>query len=226
MTLTKDGSTLRERLNAAAPNTLADKLAKLGMGDVMAQCIPQQLVKKDPAASSYQLATLEAVGLSDFSRAATILRAFARAGGVTGELTVKLPGVTPATGEIAVAPNGDIVVLAADAITSLDVLYMPEALDVYEVELPVASNDIVLPTSFGTVLRLLEVEALTGGVVGKNKIIAAGARSVTTTQVNLKADKTTVQFVAADAVTKARVKFGVAPAADRNTKLLATAEFG
>lgn len=174
----------------------------------------QAVRKAAPAASSYQLATLAALVLPDFLKAASIHRATVKAGGVTGELAIQAYGATPITGQVAVAPNGDIVVLATDAITEMDVVYTPEKLSIIEItQDQLVGSVFPIPAKYtarGAVL-LLEAEVLAGGTLGKKIILVPGAAPATT-KANLNVAKTSVLFnVATDAVTKARIKIGVVP---------------
>lgn len=221
--------TLREALDDANPSNAWDYLRKLRLGMIIQQ-LAVWLFSKDPAASLYQLATLEAVVLPDLAKASHLKSAYARVGGVTGDLVIVANRTTPGSGEAAIAPNGDIVTLAADAITALDLEYEPMAqYEVAEETLVVTANDLTFPTTgkyLGkTIIAVLECEALTGGVTGKNIILKAGARSVTTKQANLNIAKTKVLFVAADAVTKAKVKFAYSSDVDVAALLAATAPF-
>jgi hypothetical protein len=203
-----------ESFAKANPNTLADHLRKMGIARVMSAQVPQAVQKVDPAADPYQLATVESVGLPAFARASSILRATVRAGGVTGELTPVAFGVTPATTQIGVAPNGEIVVLAADLITDMDVTFVPESGEVYDLpEIEVATHVATLPTfvtSRGVAL-LIEAEALTGTATGKKIILIPGAGAPAAGQARLNIAKSTVTFAVADAVTKARLKLLIVP---------------
>lgn len=227
MSVTNAATSLKNRLNAANPNELASYLQAIKFGDVL-RSLPTTLHKQDPAAQSYQLASLEALTLPDSAKARTIARATVRAGGVTGELAVKLYGVTPGSGEIAVAPNGDIVFLASDAITDVDVVYNPEIYDIVELDqFPVVASVLTIPTAYTTlgVKFLMEAEVIAGGVTGK-KIIFVPGTAPATTKANLNVAKTQVLFnVATDLVTKARVKFAVAPGTNVNALLEADASF-
>lgn len=177
------------------------------------QGAPRTVRKAAPAASPYQLATLQAIVLGDYKKASSILRATVRAGGVTGELAVQAYGATPITGQIAVAPNGDIVVLATDAITDIDVHYVPSQVEVVELTVDgLVGSELPIPAKYTArgVVSLLEAEVLAGTTLGKKIILVPGAAPATT-KANLDVAKTKVQFNSAtDAVTKARVKIGVA----------------
>lgn len=230
MTIVNSATSLKSELNKVSPQFLADALRIVKFGDVV-RGLPTTLRKKDPVASSYQLATLHALALPDSAKAAFIFRAYARAtsaAGPLGELAVVGPGVTPATGEIAVAPNGDIVTLAADAYTSVDVHYLPTKYDLGEVTLPVVANVLTLPVAATTpgVVRIFEAEALVGTSVGKKIILMPGAGAPAAGQARANLALTTVTFAVADAVTSARVKFGIVSAADLDALLEAESTVG
>lgn len=221
-------TTEKNALAGATNNTLPEHFKAFGFADVMRGQIPQVMRKKDPAVSVYRpIATVETITLADNARATGITRAYVRAGGVTGELTVVAPGVTPATGEISVQPDGNIMVLAADAITNVDVTYIPERGDVDELpdEWPVVTNVLTLParmTAKGVILAL-EVEATAGGSTGAKGILAPGAGAPAAGFCKLNAAKTTITFAGADAVTTARVKVLLCAAVDLDTALEADA---
>ena len=122
-----DPKSVHTSLNRALPDHLGDLLRLLPLGDVLAGHVPQQRRRQTPAASSNELATLEAIGLPYTQRAAAILRATSRSAtaGGPGELAVQAYGTTPAQGQVAVSPSGDVVVLAADVQRDLDVHYVP-----------------------------------------------------------------------------------------------------
>jgi len=207
----------------AAQNSLADALGISNPAENLTHRIrllqalqgaPQTVRKAVPAASSYQLATLQAVVLPDYKKAVSIVRATVRAGGVTGELAAQAFGATPITGQIAVAPNGDLVVLASDAITDLDVVYQTEKIEVIELVVEsMVSSEVVIPAKYTArgVVSLLEAEVLAGTTLGKKIVLVPAGSAPATTKACLNTAKTKVLFNnATDAVTKARVKFGVA----------------
>lgn len=215
-------------LNRANPSTLSDHFRKARIGDLIAAHLPQQLRQQDPAAQLNELATLEGLGLPYYARAASILRATVRVGGVTGELTPVAYGATPATTQIAVSPSGDIVVLAADAITDLDVNYVPEDGEVVELPpLPAPSGVLTLPswvTARGAIL-LLEAEATVATITGRKGILVPGGTGPATLKARLAVNKASVNFNSGtDVVTEARVTLLVArPAAQRLDAVLASA---
>jgi hypothetical protein len=150
MTISVNDNSLKNELNRAQPGSLPSMFAAMKLGDVV-RALPTTLRKAVPTVSApYQLTTLDTIVLPDDAKANTILRAYARAGsGTKGELTVVAYGATPTAGQIAVAPNGDIVTVhSGDVWTSLDVVYLPEKYDVVELTLPVVPGTGVcaLPT--------------------------------------------------------------------------------
>lgn len=221
MSVTEQKTLTIGALDRAHPLSLTDRLREVRFGQLLAGCLPQQLNGVDPAASSYERADVERVGLPDYAKAASILRAKSRAAtaGGPGELTVAAYAATPSTGEIAVSPSGDIVVLAADVQRGLELVYIPQRGDVVEFTLPVASGILTIPSTWsGKAILLLEAEAtkVSSGVLSGNKIILAPATAVTaTTKAALSKDRTKVYFNdATDHVSEARVKLLVQPDAD------------
>lgn len=211
-------------------NNLASYLQSVRLGQLLQCAIAQTRRTVSPNTAStnpYILATLQATRLNEVP-AAAILRATVKAGGVTGELAVKLFGVTPATTEIAVAPNGDIVTLAADAITDMDVVYIPEVGDIFEVTLAVPTTGILALPAGVTALKpilLCEAELLTGAVTGKKIILVPANSNPATGKANLSLPKTSVYFTAADVGASggtARLKFLVKSNVDAAALLAAT----
>lgn len=223
--ITEEALSLKNTLNKAPPNVLADILRLLKYGSML-RSAPTFLRKKLPATSTYQLATLQALVLPEDAKALTIARAYARSGaGTVGELVVDAYGTTPIAGHIAVAPNSDIVVLAADAWTSIDVVYQPQKADVVELTLPVvaATGVCALPKSVtdAGLVNLLEAEVLTGGLLGNKIILVPGTAAPATTKALYKTTGDQVLFAIADAVTTARVKLAVVPSTDSDALLTA-----
>jgi hypothetical protein len=218
-------------LNGANPNNISDELRAMLFGSfVRAMPIPlRNQVPLAAAADPYVLATLQAIYLPDDAKANSIFRAYGRTAGsaTPGEIAPKAtagsPYTTPTTGTVGVAPNGDIVFLATDQWTNVDVLYLPEKYDVYEATaLSAASSVVTLPTAWTTqgVVFMLEAQANTGTVTGA-KIVLAPSNSApgTTGQANLNLAKTQVLFTVADAVTQARIKIGLCNGTDLNAFL-------
>lgn len=226
--------TTREAINVCTTGTLSSYTNQLGFGDFL-RSMPILITQQVPAADSYSLSTVQTIRLPDHAKAAFIERAWVRTGTTlpaNGELAVQTPMTTPQTTQIAITPSGDIGVLAADALTLVDVQYTPIRGDVYELTLPVSTGILTLPaaltgTSAGVTL-LMEAEAITGTVTGKKIVLApvifsslpAAGRAC------LSLDRTQVLFNnTTDAVATARVKFLVRPAVDANAILEANASF-
>lgn len=224
-----DSKSTQASLNRAVPDHLADLLRTVRIGDVLAGHVPQQVRKAAPAADANQLATLESIALPKHMRATAILRAYARstgASGTLGELAVQLANTTPADGQIAIAPNGDVVVLASADYSDIDVDYVPANGEVVELpELPVASNALTIPTPYVTrgVIYLLEAVATAGTSAGQKIITAPSASTASAGHARLDIAKATVKFNGTDAITKARVTLLVVPTTQLDDALLADA---
>lgn len=209
--------TVQTSLNRANPNGVNDMFRLISVGDVVAGGkLSNRKVDMDAAGANVgNLATLDALALPDAQKASRVNAAYARAGGVTGVLAVVAPGTTPATGQISVGPNGNIVTLAADAITDLDVEYegVPDVV-VVESFFPVVGDAVALPVSMTGpgVVSLLEAELVEGTATG-NKIVLVAGGAPAAGQAALDAAKGSVTFAGADAGVRARLKLLVAKAA-------------
>lgn len=228
MTINVLENSLKEKMDLANPNVISDGFRILEIGSVL-RALPTFLRRKASAADAGVLATLLSLVLPDDAKGLNILRAYARAGtGTLGELAVQTYGTTPAAGQIAVAPNGDIVTLAADAYTDIDVVYQPDKYDIAEVTLPVATHVLTLPTQLtarGAIL-LLDATATVGTSTGRKIILVPGAGAPAAGQARLNLAKTTVTFAAADAVTQATVKVAIVARVDVDALLTAQSAIG
>lgn len=210
-------ATTMRALDRASPAGLPDLFRLAQIGTVLAGHVPQQLAGKAPAAQMNELATLTGLGLPYYSRASAVLRATVRkvsGGAVLGELTPKLHDVTPSTGEVAVSPSGDVVFLAADLATVVDVVYAPIAGEVVELSLPAPAGIMTLPDEIVArqPLLLLEATATTATITGRKIVLAPAAAVVATTKAAIAIDRTKVYFnFATDVVTAATVKLLLAP---------------
>lgn len=217
--------TMKAAFNRTNPNTLADLLRSIGLGDLLRGQINQSLRLKTPAADTSQLATLASFGVvAKGTAAAEVTRAYARAttaAGTLGELAIQAPNTTPADGQIAVAPNGDIVALLASAYVGVDVDYVPARGDVVTLEdQVVTANVYTIPAEYTNrgVVYLMSATGYTALGVATDKIIVApGAPAAT--QAALAVNKESVNFNAADAVVLCDVTLLVATAKDLDTLL-------
>lgn len=223
----------RDVLNNVTPDIVADVLRKMGMGDLFgAQFVQQRRHIPGGVLSPYLAATNWGIGTAYPQRANTILRAYNRlATGTEGEMTVDgHDAVVTTTNHIGIAPNGDIVTLAADVITDMDVVYIAERGDVIDLTLPVgnvSANVLTLPASVtkaGAIL-LLEAEILSGGTTGAKIIQGPSASAASTGNARLDLSKQNVKFASADAATRAHVKLLVGPTADLTGFLTALAAY-
>jgi hypothetical protein len=216
--LTDVATSLKHALNRANPNTLASNLASIALGDVL-RSLPTQLRAVAPVLDPYGPASNTSIVLPDDAKAAVIFRAFARAGTATSvELTVEATAVSVSTGQCCVSPDGNIIFYAADAWTSVDVLYLPAHQRVIEVTLPVVSGVVTLPVGVGVACELLEAQRADTSTA--NLIVALPAATNTTTgSAHLNLLKTTVLLDSADSATSVRLKLGVVNKVDVNALL-------
>lgn len=237
MTPSANQDALKNAIDNAKPETISDAFRTIALGDVLRDQIPQVLRKQQPAADPSQLASVQSLGtVAKGAPAAIIMRARSWAGTATPqELAPQAYGTAPAAGQIAVAPNGDIVVNAADAWTDMDVTYIPERGDIVTLPpLPVVAGVLTLPSNVlrsdgsRTVLLLVNATATAigaGGISGaKAVVVPAGTQAApvlpATTQASLSIDGLTVEFNSAtDKVTQAQVTLLVVSAADLDTLL-------
>ncbi len=217
--------TIKQSINRADLNTLADELRRLAFGDML-RALPSFLRRSGVAASTYASATALVPTLQKpDAPAVTILSAYARAGtGTPGALVIDASSSTaPAAGHINIAPNGQIATAAADVWTDLDVDYLVEKGDIIEFtgQVVPGTGVMALPSNITTpgAVLLLEAEALTGTLTGKKIVLEPATAAVATTKAALKTDKASVWFAIADAVTTARVKVLVCSATDVNALL-------
>lgn len=233
--ITTNAISLKNQLNSAQPGQLADMLRAVLFGNVLraAKTYLRNLDPNTAAANPYigGVAVGQSIQLPDDAKGLTLLRAYARGGtGTHGPLVVDAPDSwagAPAARHVAISPSGDLVFHAADAWTNVDVAYEPEKYDTFEVTLAVPASGILpLPAPYvvSGVVILMEAEAITGTVTGKAKIGLPGTAAATA-EASLDLAKANVVFLAADAVTQARVKFGVVPAVDVNALLEAASNF-
>lgn len=188
--------------NMSNPTQLPSILQKLRIGDIIRR-LPTTLRAKKPVAVPGVAGTYIGIKLPDDAKAGRILAAYARAGTAgTGRMVISLDE-TPATGEIAISNTGDLIFLAADAITSVDVIYLPENADAWEIELPVASNVAILPPELTSRAVVLVAEASGNG--SAKTVMLPGATPIAG-QCALSVDKTTVVFAGADSVTSCKLK--------------------
>ena len=206
--------TTKAALSRANPNTLSDLFRQTNIGQLMRGQIPQVLRARVPAASNLQLGTLQSVALPNDAKCASLLRATARTGMVAGEFAAQGYGVTPMSGEAAPGPNGDIVFLAADAVTNVDLLYIPERGDTVTLTLPVVMDALTIPAGVVAQQVALLMSVTTVGGAGGAKIILVPGAAPAAGQCRLNVAKAQVLFNAMDAITEATVTLLVGAAQD------------
>jgi hypothetical protein len=192
--------TVREALNNGNPNSVDHCLQMAGAGEALA------LIARTVRAT----VTAHKIVLPEKAKAARIQSAYGM-GTTSGYKTpLPLPGTTPATTEVAINAQGDIVFATADAITSAVVVYSSVEGEVFEDTIDIATN---LGTLLGSrrASILLSATRLAGGAVGASTPVArpttptAGNAAISAT------DDSKIAFPAADAVTRATVRYLAVP---------------
>lgn len=219
---------LLDGLNRASPSTAFDYARGPGLGNLLAGAplLRRKVNINALGVSASQVATLDCMPMDASIKAATILRAYARAGSAgTGEMTVAAFGATPTTGQIAVAPNGDIVTLTSDAITDLDVLVAPfvcQSVTLTDLPVVAATGVCALPqwVKDRGIVYLHSAIVTAGSVTGTKRVLVPGATNPATPQARLSVAKDQVNFTVADAVTKATITLSLAPSVEVYSAML------
>jgi len=208
--------TMREQINAANPNNIADLLRAIQLGDVLRGQLPQVLRNVQPVPDPSVDPSCHALQLPKKARTTSVMHVYARAGaGVPGKLLLGRPGMI-SSGQFAAAPNGDIATCATDAWTSVDAYYIPEPGDVFTMTSAVVDNVMIIPSTQLAVL-LLDATVTDGASPGPKVISGPDTMGLWTPpqpgQACLNASKTAVVFADGEA-THATVTLLVASKAD------------
>lgn len=215
--LTSLTNSMKAAFNRANIGSLPSLFLQFGLGDWL-RAQKTKLWATAPTTDPYGPASNVSIFLPDDAKAETVLGAYARAGtGTTGPLTVVAYSATPSAGDVAVAPDGNIIFHAADAWTSVDITYLPKEGDVAEYILPVVSGVVTLPTSI-VATDILEVQR-NDTSTAYEQITAPAASNSTTGTACLNLAKTEVLLDSADDATSVRVKLVQACNINRNALL-------
>lgn len=225
--------TVKQSLNRADLNLLADLFRNLKIGDVL-RALPVVVRNQTPATDPSFPAGSNGIKLPDDAKSMVgggsqnEFMAYARSGGATGWLKQTFAadtGAAPGTGEFCVTPAGDFVFAAADALVGVDIYYVPEKQDVVTLTLPVSGDVLTIPSTFTAlgVVSLLSATVVEGSSMGVKVVDKFGA-TLSAGQASLDLAKSVVNFYPGEA-TKATVTLGVACAADVNALLEAVASY-
>ena len=204
--------TLKDDIDRANPNTLSDACRIIKLGQTLLQDTKQTIRRLNIHAlgrTAWDGLTLDCPAQPDDCKAARLLMVRTLASGVAvQEYTLDANDTTPATLHAAIQPTGNIALLAADAVTSVDIEYMPARGDVMEAVVPVVASFAAIPAAMLArgVIYLCECEALAAALVGNKIVLTPAAGAPAATQCRLSLAKDTVQFAGADAVTSCRIK--------------------
>jgi hypothetical protein len=226
---------VREALNRLDVSAIADAFRGVALGDVL-RGLPVYLrgVAPNNSGTPQNVSTEGVVQLPEDAKAAYIFRCTVKASGVTnGEFTIESYGTTPSTTQVAVAPNGDIVFLASDAVTSADIIYLPQKGDVLgnnqysklgvtSLTLSVSSTgQALIPAPYaGLAVLLMQANAIAGTVTGQKQILVPATSATAAGKAALSQDGKSIWFNhATDGVTQATVDILVASGLVSSTQL-------
>lgn len=189
---------LRASLNDANPNILPSALQQVGCGTAM--MAGPQTVQGAVTANNLPLPF----------PAVAVVQAFALAGSVTGPMAGVDEGVTLATKQCKIGPNGQSVVFfGTDAVTSAQVVVIgAEGLPI-TIEVPVVSNVATIPGGKAG-MRLLSVSATAAGSPGAKTVVARAA-APSAGQASLNLLGTGIAFNSGDTVTRCQATLLVVP---------------
>jgi hypothetical protein len=221
---TSANESVREALNRADISVLADALRGTAFGDVL-RGLPVYLRAVGVTATpKEQVSTLDAIVLPEDAKAAVLHRVTVRtATAAAGEFSIQAYGATPTTTQVAIGPNGDIVFLHTDAVTSVDVVYTPQKGDVLgnqansrlgitSLVLSVATGIATIPAPYsGKAILLMQANATAGTVTGFKQILVPATAATAAGTAALSKDGTKVYCNnATDGVTSITVDLLVA----------------
>lgn len=199
---------LRNALNEANPNQFPSAAQEARLGDALAG--DERYLRNATIAA----APTHVLVLPANAKAHRLVGGFIiAAGAAVGPLDPVAEDAVLVTGQAQVTADGDILFLAADAVTEAEVYYETAE------QLPVTITVTVVPTT-GVAsltpragLRLLFAEALTGGVTGVATVVARGTlqAALVSGDAALQPNGETVEFDIGDAVTSATLTFTPQP---------------
>lgn len=205
-------TTLRQALTNSNPNSAAAALQELDAGQAFS-AIPQ-LIQGTVVGNVLVLPELE--------KAAVILAAYGW-GTTSGPKTPLAPFslAAVATTECSITGAGDINFFGTDAITEAWAMYIPyQGLKVFEEELTVASDAALLPSGRKAQV-LLSAVSLTGTLLGaltpRKRALAQPSTGLASIGGTATVGSDKIWFAAADAVTKARVRYLAVPGLGTDT---------
>lgn len=198
---------LRDVVDEGNPNKVDTALQSARAGLILA--LSPRLVKAAVVAGI--------LTLPENARAAAILAATVTAGTTLGPKTPVVPAASatgiPATTNVTTSPEGHISFnVATDAPTAAEVVYIQEEGDIIEEVIAVVpGTGVGTPLASKNVRRLLEATQLAGTVTGSCTVDQRGFAVATTRHAAASASGASIQFLVADAVTSARVKYIATP---------------
>lgn len=152
-------------LDESNPNKAPDALHGVKAGTALA-AVPRFVVGT---------VTSHVLTLPNNAKAAAVISAYSRAGTLTGQLTPVKNAAAVATTQVGINPAGNILFATADAVTSAEVVYMPQEGDLVTETIPVTSGGIGSPLASKNAIRLISANLVTGSSTGAKTVVARGS---------------------------------------------------
>lgn len=198
---------LGEVLDAANPNNFPRAMANAKPGAAYRGVLRCAVVAANASAICV---------LPDEAKAVALASVYVRSGANAGYKEPVNPGATLAANQAKITPTGDVIITAAASTPEVEIWYWSAE------QTPITADiAVVAATGVGTLpqgyegMTLLAAEATAGTVTGDATVIARGGTPATG-EAALAASGAAVQFLIADAVTRATITFlpvpGVGPA--------------
>lgn len=155
--------TVQTVLDESNPNKAPDALHGVKVGTALA-VVPRYV---QATVASHTLT------LPNTAKCAAVMAAYSMAGTLTGRLTPVI-GSTVATGEVGISVTGNVLFASADAVTSAEVIYMPQEGDTVTESIPVSSAGVGTPLASKTAVILISANLTTGSSTGAKTVVARG----------------------------------------------------
>lgn len=184
-------STVKDEIDRANPNYFADVNREAKTGTGLGQCVVR----------SQQLVVAANLATPDLP-AREIIKCHANAAGAPGYMAVAAPETTPAAGNCAVSPLGQIEFAAADAVTECDVDYVPVEGELVTETIPVTAGGVGTFLQAKSCKQIVTATLNAPAATPAAKTVAARGTLVgalAAGQCAVQFAGTTLQFVAAEA---------------------------
>lgn len=151
-------------LNESNPNKAPDALHGVLVGTALA-IVPRYV---------QATVTSHTLTLPNNAKCAAVIAAYSMAGTLTGRLT-PVKGSTVATTQVGISVTGNILFATADAVTSAEVIYMPQEGDTVTESIPVTSAGVGTPLASKAACILISANLTTGSSTGAKTVVSRGS---------------------------------------------------